>query len=161
MGYTNIFAKNKMKDIYHYILNDLKGFAINLAGNRYNADDLIQETCMKMFLKYPDKDYEEQVKLSCTIMKNIFIDKSRVYKTTYELVDEIKVDNDAWGIMQKKELQKELVNLKSKKLSFIFRLRLDGYSKKDIVDITGVNTNTINSYVMRAKREIIKQLKAA
>lgn len=141
--------------IYSYIQKELKGYAISLTKNLHDAEDLIQDTCERMFRKYNNKDLAEQIRLSGSVMKNMFVDWCRQKKLVEELSD-IAVKDELFDSIERKELQSVLLKMKSKTQSFSFRLKLEGYTNNEIGIITG--KNNVHLSLTRAKKNIIKQL---
>lgn len=143
--------------IYTYIQRELKGYAISLTKNIHDAEDLVQDTCLRMFLSYGDRELPEQKRLSGTIMKNLFTDWMRKYRFIEEL-PEVPAKDEIYDRMQQKELQKALVEMSNQKHALSFRLRIEGYSNTEIAPIIGTNRNNINQYIIHSKNHLKKTL---
>lgn len=143
--------------IYHYIQRELKGFAISLTKNIHDAEDLVQDTCLRMFLSYSDRELPEQKRLSGTIMKNLFVDWFRRHQFIEEL-PEVPARDEIYERMQQKELQQALVDMSNQKHALAFRLRIEGYSNTEIAPMIGTNRNNVNQYIIHSKNTLKQSL---
>lgn len=151
-----------MTDIYNYIQQELKQFALSLCGYRiFDADDLIQDTCLRMLEKYNDKEYLEQKKLSGAIMQNLYIDKCR-----RRLTSPLVVSNNFPHIVEIQSLEsKEIMNFirGSKHKSFeSLKLHIEGYKAKEIQKIYGDKTiNVPLGNIMMARKKLKQYFRIA
>jgi len=139
----------------------LKYYALSLTNDVQDSKDLLQDLAVKVFsnLSYWENKTDEQLRCLLTLtIKRLHIDwwrkEQRAVKIAYNTVE-----NDAWGRIEKMELQKALLNL-SETQRLCFRLRLDGYPTKEISSVLSLKTNNVNQYLMKAKVKLRKQLAA-
>lgn len=136
-----------------------------LTRDMNNAKDLLQDLAVKVFSKvefYQDKTENDIDRLLTFNLKNLHISKWRKIKnySFIELTESKQVvQNDVWEQMQKKELQAALAEI-SKKDGICFRLRIDGFSPKEIALKLSTDNITISQRILRAKNNLIKKLAA-
>lgn len=147
-------------------INKQLPFAISLTGDKDKARDLLQDLAVRVYSNlylFEGKPENEIGRMLTVMVRRINISKWRI-RRRYSMV-ELKgsmqsVENDAWNRIQKYELQKALLSLAGPQQKLCFRLRLDGYSTKDISEVTGMGINNINRAIMQSKKHIIKKLAA-
>lgn len=142
----------------------MKYYAFRLTKNAEDAKDLMQDLAVKVFSKieyWEDKTEEEIKKIMPSVLRNMYISKLRgQHKIIVEINETDKtVENDVWGLMQKRDLQNALTILSENQKS-CFRLRLEGYPIKDIQNMLSFNRNNVNQFLMKAKTKLKKQLAA-
>lgn len=142
----------------------LKYYALRLTKDVNDAKDLIQDLAVKVFSKidyWEDKTEDEVRKMMPTVLRNLYISQLRGnHKTIVDIYEaDTTVENDVWGIMQKRDLQNALLVL-SENQRACFRLRLEGYPIKEIQTVLSFNRNNVNQFLMKAKTKLKKQLAA-
>lgn len=155
---------------FNYMLinkqEDLKKFAMSLTANVDDAEDLVQETCLKALSK---KDYflrqpKNLVGWLFTIMKNIFINQYR------RAVNHKKVNYDQDTNMTSNytktthqnpessytinEIQDRLNNLDDKHKTPL-KLFLSGYKYQEIAEKLNLNMGTVKSRIFFS-RQLLK-----
>lgn len=143
-------------------INHFKSYALRLTGDINDAKDLLQDLALKVFsnVSYWEGKSDEDIKsMFAYKLKRLHIDFWR--RKQYEPVIKYKdVENDVWHLIEKKELQKELILLQQGTDTFCFRLRLDGYSTNDISELTLLKTNNVNQSIMRIKKKLRQKFAA-
>ena len=144
------------------INNQLKGFALSLTSNRYDAEDLMQDTYLRA-LKSSDK-YEEYNNFKSwmfTIMKNTFINYYRKKKRQGNKLNEIINSGDTLfyhsqdteSIIQQRE-----INQMIGELDFKFRHPLvmfrDGFKYEEIADEMNLKIGTVKSRIFMARKKL-------
>ena len=154
-----------MTDIETILYSDMKRIAIKICkGNVYDAEDLVQDLAVRVYGNldfYLNRTYAHLKSLIYHQLEILRIYNYKFYsaqKRTPPAHYEPKVvDNDVWGLMQKRDLQ----TLLSEVCNNMFRLKLDGYKAAEISNMTGYTVDTVNKYISNTKLYLIKQLKAA
>lgn len=151
------------------IQQNMFNFAMLLTANRYDAEDLLQETTLRV-LDNKDK-YVDNVNFkgwALTIMRNIFINNYRkelrnqtVIEQTDDLVHLNSVENSKWEnpeeAMHVKEI-KIVINRLSDDLKIPFSMYLDGYKYNEIADKLKLPLGTVKSRIFFARRELQQSL---
>jgi len=146
----------------------LKRYAISLAKNSTNAEDLLQETVLRALVN-KDKIHEDTNLKAWlyTIMKNVFINNYRRNKkigTIMEINDYKNVKsgsaisrNDGVSNIEMAYLNGEL-----QKISSTFRepflMHYTGFKYEEIADKLKLPIGTVKSRIFFARREIRKKL---
>jgi len=160
---------------FNYMLTtkqeDLKKFAMTLTGNVPDADDLVQETCLKALSK---KDYflnspKNLVGWLFTIMKNLFInqyrraaytrkvnyDKNPSMSTNFTKTSESSPESD----YTMKEIQEKLNNLDDKHQKPL-KMFLSGYKYQEIAEDLNINMGTVKSRIFFSRQLLKNQWEA-
>lgn len=150
--------------------NNMKNFAYQLTLNSDEADDLTQETMLKV-LSNKDK-YTENTNLKgwvFTIMRNIFINNYRrkTFITTifdnsantyYLDLPRISLLETPEGAVAVKEIV-SFINAYDKELRTIFTMYIHGYKYEEIAKFIHKPVGTIKSMIFRMRRELREKLK--
>jgi len=148
----------------------LRYFALSLAGDDTEADDLVQETLLKAFL-YQSK-FSEHTNLKAwlyTILKNIFINNYRKNQKVRKVVDntpdhfflniaESKKAFDPDSRVNFNELM-AMVETLDVEQSQPLRLYFEGYKYKEIAEKQGLPIGTIKSRIFLARKLLAIRLK--
>jgi len=151
------------------IQKNMYSFAMLLTANRYDAEDLLQETTLRV-LDNKEK-YVENVNFkgwALTIMRNIFINNYRKELRSQVVVDQtgdlhnLNVSCDSkWDnpeeTMRVKEI-KFIINSLSDDLKTPFSMHLDGYKYNEISDKLALPLGTVKSRIFFARRELQRNL---
>ncbi|NBC82183.1 MAG: sigma-70 family RNA polymerase sigma factor [Bacteroidetes bacterium] len=155
---------------FNYMLinkqDDLKKFAMSLTSNVVEAEDLVQETCLKALSK---KDYflrqpKNLVGWLFTIMKNIFInqyrravnhkkvnyDKNSSMSANFTKTTQLNPESD----YTMKEIQEKLNNLDEKHKTPL-KMFLSGYKYQEIAEKLNLNMGTVKSRIFFS-RQLLK-----
>lgn len=149
---------------------NMMNFALMLTANRDDAQDLMQDTTLKVLdnqEKFVDNiNFKGWV---LTVMRNIFINNYHKIVRTQTVVDQsvdlynLEVVNDSGfdspeGAYQIKEITKA-VNSLNNDLKVPFSLFLSGYKYNEIAEKLGVPLGTVKSRIFFARQELQKILK--
>jgi len=154
------------------IQKNMYSFAILLTANRYDAEDLLQDTTLRV-LDNRDK-YVDNVNFKgwvLTIMRNIFINNYRKELRSQVIIDQtddlyhLNVPGDSKGenpeeMMTIKEIQFIISNLNDD-LKVPFSMHLDGYKYNEISDKLALPLGTVKSRIFFARRELQRNLTGA
>lgn len=149
---------------------NMMNFALTLTTDRDDAQDLLQETSLKVLdnrEKYADnRNFKGWV---LTVMRNIFINNYHKVVRTQTIVDQnadlynLDVLNDSGfdtpdGSYQIQEISQAIDNL-NEELKVPFSMYVSGYQYNEIAETLGVPLGTIKSRIFFARQELKKQLK--
>lgn len=149
---------------------NMMNFALTLTTNREDAQDLLQETSLKVLdnrEKYADnRNFKGWV---LTVMRNIFINNYHKVVRTQTIVDQnadlynLEMLNDSGfdtpdGSYQIQEISHAINNL-NEELKVPFSMYVSGYQYNEIAETLNVPLGTIKSRIFFARQELKKQLK--
>ena len=151
------------------IQKNMFSFALLLTANRYDAEDLLQETTLRVLdnkEKYADNiNFKGWV---LTIMRNIFINNYRKESRSQTVIDltgdlyQLNVPVDSrWDNPEEQMAVKEInyiINCLSDELKTPFSLFLDGYKYNEISDKLSLPLGTVKSRIFFARRELQRNL---
>jgi RNA polymerase sigma-70 factor (ECF subfamily) len=143
----------------------LSHFALMLTSNAEEAQDLVQETYLKV-LSSEDK-YEKDTNLKAwmlTIMRNTFINDYRKRKRVNEVINEnIDVSSLGQYALQSperadinyyvKEINKHINNIDEDQ-RIPFEMFLDGYKYKEIADEMDISLGTVKSRIFFTRKKL-------
>jgi RNA polymerase sigma-70 factor (ECF subfamily) len=151
------------------IQKNMFSFAMMLTANRYDAEDLLQETTLRV-LDNKEK-YVDNVNFKgwvLTIMRNIFINNYRKELRSQVVVDQtgdlryLNVsENSKWDNPEETMTIKEIrftINSLNDDLKIPFTLYLDGYKYNEISDKLALPLGTVKSRIFFARRELQRNL---
>ncbi len=150
----------------------LKAFAMKLCSDKFDADDLYQETAYRAF-KYRGM-FKSDTNLKAwliTIMRNTFINHYRKKTKNRTLSDWTSTDflidsgdyitiNDAESKIAMEEIEKAVIKL-DKTLSVPFKMRSVGYRYQEIADELELPLGTVKSRIFLARKELQTSLNAS
>jgi RNA polymerase sigma-70 factor (ECF subfamily) len=151
---------------------DLINFHYRFVGNRYEAEDLAQETFIKAYLKLSSLNEQEKLKSWLfMIARNTVIDFFRKNKNRDIAMEDIMLENIAGAAntdyhehFANLEVSKELDNcidlLVKEDKAIIKLLYYDGFSYKEISKLLNINQNTLKSRLHRARKILLEAIKA-
>ncbi|SEF44805.1 RNA polymerase sigma-70 factor, ECF subfamily [Parabacteroides chinchillae] len=149
---------------------NMMNFALMLTANRDDAQDLMQDTTLKVLdnqEKFVDNiNFKGWV---LTVMRNIFINNYHKIVRTQTVVDQgvdlynLDVVNDSGfdtpdGAYQIQEITKAINSLNNE-LKIPFSMFLSGYKYNEIADKLNVPLGTVKSRIFFARQELQKILK--
>lgn len=136
---------------------NMMNFALMLTANRDDAQDLMQDTTLKVLdnqEKFVDNiNFKGWV---LTVMRNIFINNYHKIVRTQTVVDQ-GVDSPD-GAYQIQEITKAINGLNNE-LKVPFSMFLSGYKYNEIADKLDVPLGTVKSRIFFARQELQKVLK--
>lgn len=166
------FAMKIDKDIIKESLlfySDLKQYAISLTYNQEDANDLVQDTYLKI-MQYEDyfKDGTNLKAWCYTIMRNTFINQYRrnqKYKLVFDTTDDLSYwensisnTSDSADINYSvSEINKQIQSLSEEKRKPL-EMYIDGYKYKEIADEMNLSIGTVKSRIFFSRQQLMKQL---
>ena len=148
--------------------NKMFRYAFSIIGNRFEAEDIVQEAMIKIW-KRMDKfsEIENKEAWVITIVRNLAIDKvrSRKKKQTSDINDFFHISDNAPSPDVKLE-QKDAVRKVSEIMSSlqdtqreIITLRdIEGYTYQEIADIMDLKVDQVKVYLFRARKILRERL---
>ncbi len=142
-------------------------FAFMLVNNRPEAEDIVQDALMKLWLKREDLRKVENVEAwSMTMVKNMAYDRLRQQKrhNDFSLSPEnIKSETvPAENIMEIDEklnhIHRYMETLPERQKQAIFLREIEGHSYKEISDIMGIDENLVKVTLFRARDNLRKKI---
>jgi len=151
------------------IQKNMFSFAMTLTANRYDAEDLLQETTLRV-LDNQEK-YVDNVNFKgwvLTIMRNIFINnyrrelRSQVFTDQTGDFHQLNISEDSkWENPEETIALKEIkfiINSLNDDLKIPFSMYLDGYKYNEISDKLALPLGTVKSRIFFARRELQRNL---
>ena len=149
---------------------NMMNFALTLTANRNDAQDLMQDTTLKV-LDNQEK-FVDNVNFKgwvLTIMRNIFINNYHKIVRTQTVVDQdidlynLDIMNDSGfdnpdGAYQIQEITSAIESL-NEELNVPFSMFVSGYKYNEIAEALDVPLGTVKSRIFFARQELKKKLK--
>ncbi len=147
---------------------NLKGFAYNFTRNPDDADDLLQDTCLKA-LRYKDL-FAEGTNFKgwlYTIMRNIFLNnckKQQLVRSHFSTGTNNQVDwsaaseNNVYSSFNEKEIEAAIESLKDD-VKIPFRMMIEGYHYDEVAASMKIPTGTVKSRIFNARQKLMETLK--
>ncbi len=149
---------------------NLKYFAFTLTSNPEDANDLLQDTCLKAIVHKDKFDPETNMKAWVyTIMKNTFINKYRKDMKINKVIDNT---NDLYYLnhagntgavlpdsnFHNIELERALDKLIDKH-RIPFQMHFQGYKYKEIAETLNLSIGTVKSRIFFSRKKLMEKLK--
>ena len=135
-------------------------FALSLTANRHEAEDLVQQACLKVIAKrgkIPSKGY------LLTSIRNLFYDKVRRNKlVAFESLDDMDSAIPAISSTQlgmRLDLESSLSRLSIEEREAIYLNCVEGYSASEMAPMLEKPRSTVLNLLSRAKNKLILQEK--
>ena len=137
--------------------NKLYRTALAIMGNKSDAEDVVQDAFIKLFEKHlnfesPEHEAAWLIRVTVNLCKNRL--RSHWWKRTVPLLDAYPAQNDSQlGLMQ------TVMSLPPKYRGAIHLFYYEGYSTKEIAEITAQKESTVRQQLTRARRMLKDYLK--
>ena len=154
------------------IQKNMYSFAMLLTANRYDAEDLLQETTLRVLDN--QKKYVDNINFKgwvLTIMRNIFINNYRRGLRSQVVIDQTGdlhqlnlSDHSKWENPEETMAIKEIrfiINSLSDDLKIPFSMYVDGYKYNEISDKLALPLGTVKSRIFFARKELQRNLTGA
>ena len=163
--------QNQIQEQLNHISSSLKAFSLKLTGNNVDAEDLFQDTAVRIITnadKYnPGTNFKAW---AVTIMRNIFINNYRKKVRRNMIIDQTPnnyyinsgdkiVNNDGESNIAFSELN-SLVNSLPEDFRKPFIMAYQGYKYDEIAKELGSPLGTIKSRIFFARKKLQKLYKA-
>ncbi|KAA6405429.1 hypothetical protein DPQ22_05075 [Candidatus Tokpelaia sp.] len=139
------------------LLPGLRAFAVSLAGNKDQADDLLQDTIMRAWGKQESFTMGTNMKAWLfTILRNEFYSQMRKQKREVQDTDGIYANNLAvhpaqYGALDLQDFKRALDKLPPDQREAIILIGASGFSYEEAAEICRCAIGTIKSRVSRAR----------
>ncbi len=166
---TMIYAiqQHQMSDQLDRISNSLRAFSLKLTGNHVDAEDLFQDTAVRIMTNADKYNQGTNFKAwAVTIMRNIFINNYRKKIRRNMIIDQTPnnyylnsgdkaVDNDGETNVTFNELM-ALVDALPEDFRKPFMMAYEGYKYEEIAEELGSPLGTIKSRIFFARKKLQK-----
>ena len=162
----------QFEDIVQRYQRDIVNFHYRLVGNRFEAEDLAQETFIKMFNNIDSlKDQDKLKSWLYSIARNVAIDFFRKNKNASITLDSVILENyaratavdyrtDVASKEVSSELKRTIEKLGKQDQTIIRLLYYEGFSYKEICALLNINKNTLKSRLHRARKVLLAAIQA-
>lgn len=149
------------------LLPRLRRFAIGLAGNPADGDDLCQMTIERALTR--QEQFQQGTRLDSwmyRIMRNIWIDESRARSRRSEtFVDEeaglsIGSEGGQEASVALGDVDRAMQQLPEEQREAVLLVMVEGYSYKEAAEIVGRPVGTLNSRLVRGRDALMELLEA-
>ncbi|WP_106483969.1 RNA polymerase sigma factor [Bacteroides sp. Marseille-P3684] len=140
--------------------------ALRITMNRAEAEDVVQETMLRVWGRRDEWEGMESVEAYClTVCRNLAIDRSQLKESQNEELTESNANTpdsaDPYSLCVRNEqmaLIHRLISGLPEKQRTILQLRdVEGKSYKEIADIVGVSEEQVKVNLFRARQKIKQQ----
>lgn len=147
--------------------NELYRLALRITLNPAEAEDVVQDTMIKVWKKREQWDKIESIEAFClTICRNLALDKTRRAENQNEQLSDAHDPPDSSYASNPEEqavqrdrvaLVRQLIDTLPEKQRSCMQLRdIEGKSYKEIAEVMGINEQQVKINIFRA-RQVIKQ----
>jgi len=154
---------------YKRALPRLKILARTLTANPTQADDLLQETSMRLYTKHSHfTEGSNYLAWSSQVMRNVFFSLVRTDQRRARLARTNEIQHAQWTADRTVTSRAEMllsmsdllqvVHQLSPKLRLVFDLYYEGYTTEEICDMTGLPSGTVKSRMHFARKKLISQI---
>ena len=162
---------NKFEDLVTKHRKDIVNFHYRLAGNKFEAEDLAQDTFVKAYKHFDSlKEIDKAKSWFFSIARNVAVDFFRRNKNKSVALDNAILENyaaanaiDSRTQVESGEIAHELkecvAQLNSEERLIIRLLYYEGFSYNEISTLLVMNTNTLKSKLHRARKSLLKLVK--
>ena len=135
-------------------IKKLYRYCQKLSGSPWTAEDLVQETMIKVYrLKKTDPNREFNFSFLCTVAKNLFIDEKRKIKEVIHFNEDFYGEaNDS--IEQYSLIEILLTTLPLKQAMLITLKNVFGYTSKEIASMLRVSNESIKTALHRSRKKL-------
>lgn len=139
-----------------------------ICGNEQMADDIFQESFVKFLKAKPTVLNDRHMRAYLyKIAFRIFIDKKRrikverkVFKEEINVVkNRVHSNGQESDILHTQEMEKTFKRLKPKNRMLLWLAYVEGYSYREIAELTGTKENSLKVQLFRARQELATILK--
>ncbi len=146
------------------ILPNVRRFALSLAGNLADADDLLQSTVERLLDRGVPRD-AEVLPWSLKVCRNLWIDELRSRKVRRDAASDPAVAGDqafcgekqVLGEMTLSEVQGLLATLPEEQCAVLELVAVEGHSYKEAAALLDIPIGTVMSRLARARAALIER----
>lgn len=149
------------EDFYHIVLplrDDLLRYALKLTSGSPDADDLVQETMLRLWDMHHRLDSGDNLRaLAVTMVRNRFYDTQRhsQYSRALTPADDRAIDDRRVEQRDEAQLIRIIVDHLPPLQQRLFRMKeIEGYTAEEIISITGCSPDALRKNLSRARMKI-------
>lgn len=150
------------------ILPNIRRFALSLAGNVADADDLLQSTVERLLSRGLPDD-ADVLPWSLKVCRNLWIDEVRSRKVRREASDEPAVigeqsycgEQQVLGELTLEEVQRVLAGMPEDQCAVLELVAVEGYSYREAAGVLDIPIGTVMSRLARARTTLIERSRLA
>jgi RNA polymerase sigma factor (sigma-70 family) len=148
----NLCVEQFADGIYRFILKNLR--------NSDQSRDVVQETFTKLWVRYSDVSYPSAKSYLFTTAYHTMIDMIRKQKPIIDLDDIVAMpDSSPQHYSDLKEILDEAISkLPDDQRSALLLRDYEGYSYKEIEEITGMSESQVKVYIYRARQYLMQYI---
>ena len=129
----------------------------SITGNMSDAEDIVQEAFLRAYERAPDFETEEHEK-AWLIRVTVNLCNSRLRSPWRKRIVPL-LDSYPASEPEQHELLEQIMTLPTKYRTVIHLFYYEGYSIKDISELTGQKESTVRSHLTRAREKLKTMLK--
>ncbi|MFB4169067.1 RNA polymerase sigma factor [Virgibacillus sp. JSM 102003] len=135
-------------------IHKLFKYCLKLSGSPWMADDLVQETMLKVYkIKRIEPKRELTFSYLCTVAKNYFIDEKRKHKENIQFNEEL--NGEVYDSIEYYSLIEVLLTSLPLKQSMLITLKdVFGYTTKEIASMLRVSNESIKTSLHRSRKKL-------
>ena len=158
---------DKFRQIVDRYRGKVTGLAINILGNREDAEDACQETFINVFQNLDKFDFERNFKdWLFTILYNRCIDRVRKRNRFYNFYNKRKMEyhdnNNSYSDFNPENNQpisdNLLKKLSPKERTAIYLWAYEGYTSEELGDVLKYSSSTARVHIFKARKKLKKIL---
>ena len=148
---------NKAVDLY---ADNVFRFAMKHLRNEMTANDIVQETFTKVWVKHEDVKFEKVKSYLFTTAYNTIVDwwKKENRSVDFEQVGDV-MSNSSQNVDLKEILNEALDRLPEVQKSVVLLRDYEGYNYTEIAEITGLSESQVKVYIFRARKALKEYIK--
>lgn len=140
--------------------DNLFRFVLKQVRNEMTANDIVQETFTKVWIRKDDIDYEKVKSYLFTAAHNTIIDWVKKEKRSGDIETASEpLYNNSGEVDLKEVLEQALGRLPEIQKSVVLLRDYEGYNYQEIAEITGLNESQVKVYIFRARKSLQAYLK--
>ncbi|MCH1626030.1 RNA polymerase sigma factor [Ferdinandcohnia quinoae] len=129
-------------------------YCLKLSGSPWTAEDLVQETLLKVYkIKHSEPNREFTFSFLCTVAKNHFIDEKRKHKEVIQFNEELN-GKEYDSIEYYSLIEILLASLPLKQSMLITLKDVFGYTTKEIASMLRVSNESIKTALHRSRKKL-------
>jgi RNA polymerase sigma-70 factor (ECF subfamily) len=158
---------DKFRQIVDKYRGKVTGLAINILGNREDAEDACQETFINVFQNLDKFDFERSFKdWLFTILYNRCIDRVRKRNRFYNFYNKRKMEyhdnNNSYSTFNPENTQpiseNLLKKLSPKERTAVYLWAYEGYTSEELGDVLKCSSSTARVHIFKARKKLKKIL---
>ncbi|MCP4123697.1 MAG: RNA polymerase sigma factor [Bacteroidetes bacterium] len=130
------------------------GFALKHIGNSDDANDVVQESFEKLWMKHEEVRQATSKAYLFSIAYHCIIDHHRkVKRMAVEPIDETALTSNGRNLEDRQWIDEGLKRLTEQERSLILLRDYEGYSYEELTELTGLSLSQVKVYLFRARKK--------